>query len=72
MKGSQVCLYHLNLNVATELRTDFVRLHASLAPPHWKRDNIPDKWDAGYQNTAYFLDWLDERYASNYLEFKAL
>ncbi|KAF8921791.1 hypothetical protein CPB85DRAFT_1464205 [Mucidula mucida] len=43
---------------------DFVRLHASLAPPHWKRDNIPDKWDAGYQSTAYFLDWLEERYGA--------
>lgn len=40
---------------------DFVRLHASLSPPHWNRDSIPDKWDAGYQSTGYFLDWLEQR-----------
>ncbi|KAF8204427.1 plant basic secretory protein [Mycena galopus ATCC 62051] len=41
---------------------DFVRLHAGLAPPHWKRvPNPKDKWDAGYQTTAYFLDWIKER-----------
>ncbi|KAK0199004.1 hypothetical protein F5146DRAFT_918642 [Armillaria mellea] len=41
---------------------DFVRLHADLAPPHWSPDAVPDKWDAGYQHTAYFLDWLETRY----------
>ncbi|KAF7337702.1 Plant basic secretory protein [Mycena sanguinolenta] len=41
---------------------DFVRLHAGLAPPHWRRAPAPkDKWDAGYQTTAYFLDWIEER-----------
>jgi hypothetical protein len=39
-----------------------VRLHANLAPPHWKRTPAPnDKWDAGYQTTAFFLDWIEER-----------
>ncbi|KAK0481564.1 hypothetical protein IW261DRAFT_1550675 [Armillaria novae-zelandiae] len=41
---------------------DFVRLHADLAPPHWSPHSVPDKWDAGYQHTAYFLDWLERRY----------
>lgn len=41
---------------------DFVRLHADLAPPHWSSHSVPDKWDAGYQHTAYFLDWLEKRY----------
>ncbi|KAK0208929.1 hypothetical protein DFS33DRAFT_1469532 [Desarmillaria ectypa] len=41
---------------------DFVRLHANLAPPHWSSHSVPDKWDAGYQHTAYFLDWLENRY----------
>ncbi|KAJ7642846.1 plant basic secretory protein [Mycena rosella] len=41
---------------------DFVRLHADLAPPHWKRAVNPgDTWDAGYQTTAYFLEWLDDQ-----------
>ncbi|KAJ7508561.1 hypothetical protein B0H11DRAFT_1703851 [Mycena galericulata] len=41
---------------------DYVRLHADLAPPHWKREAGPEqKWDAGYQTTAYFLDWLEGR-----------
>ncbi|KAJ6623177.1 hypothetical protein B0H10DRAFT_2011549 [Mycena sp. CBHHK59/15] len=44
---------------------DFVRLHESLAPPHWARGAGPDtKWDAGYQTTAYFLDWLETRYGT--------
>ncbi|KAJ7044986.1 hypothetical protein C8F04DRAFT_1067273 [Mycena alexandri] len=41
---------------------DFVRLHANLGPPHWSRTPSPtDKWDAGYQTTAFFLAWIDER-----------
>jgi hypothetical protein len=32
-----------------------------LAPPHWHRRG-GDKWDAGYETTAYFLDWLEKRY----------
>ncbi|KAK7063767.1 plant basic secretory protein [Favolaschia claudopus] len=41
---------------------DFVRLHADLAPPHWSRSPSPsDKWDSGYERTAYFLDWIEER-----------
>ncbi|SJL06358.1 related to pathogenesis-related protein NtPRp27 [Armillaria ostoyae] len=41
---------------------DFVRLHSDLAPPHWSPHSVPDKWDSGYQHTAYFLDWLEDRY----------
>jgi len=37
---------------------DFVRLRASLGPPHWKRTR-GGKWDAGYERTAYFLDWIE-------------
>ncbi|KAJ5902001.1 hypothetical protein N7495_002529 [Penicillium taxi] len=43
---------------------DFVRLKARLEPPHWKRPQSaaerPSQWDAGYQNTAYFLAWLED------------
>ncbi|KAG8425086.1 hypothetical protein J3458_001826 [Metarhizium acridum] len=38
---------------------DWVRLNCGLAPPHWKRDDVADRWDAGYQHTAYFLDYLE-------------
>ncbi|KAF7307497.1 hypothetical protein MIND_00544200 [Mycena indigotica] len=40
---------------------DYVRLHSSLAPPHWRRSapSREDNWDAGYERTAYFLDWLE-------------
>nr|GAT58632.1 predicted protein [Mycena chlorophos] len=40
---------------------DYVRLHANLGPPHWRRaaPSRTDKWDAGYERTAYFLDWID-------------
>ncbi|KAG8627165.1 hypothetical protein KVT40_004648 [Elsinoe batatas] len=39
---------------------DFVRLRAGFVPPHWKREG-GKKWDAGYQTTGYFLDWLEGR-----------
>ncbi|KAH7914758.1 hypothetical protein BJ138DRAFT_1143201 [Hygrophoropsis aurantiaca] len=39
---------------------DFVRLHAGYVPPHW-RPSCRDKWDAGYDATAYFLDWIEKR-----------
>jgi len=38
---------------------DFVRLRAGFAPPHWKQEASGD-WDAGYQHTGYFLDWLEQ------------
>jgi hypothetical protein len=40
---------------------DFVRLRAGLGPPHWKRGGGGD-WDAGYEHTGYFLDWLETRF----------
>ena len=45
---------------------DFVRLKAGLAPPHWRgaKDEIGEHWDDGYQKTAYFLDWLEDRHGS--------
>ena len=46
---------------------DFVRLKAGLSPPHWTRPNCSsareEKWDAGYQHTAYFLAWIEEEWA---------
>jgi len=36
-----------------------VRLRAGLAPPHWKRGDKGGRWDAGYEKTAFFLDWLE-------------
>ena len=40
---------------------DWVRLRADLSPPHWKRRS-GDRWDAGYEVTAWFLDWLEDKY----------
>ena len=40
---------------------DWVRLRAGLAPPHWI-EGRGDKWDAGYESTGYFLDWMEDRY----------
>jgi hypothetical protein len=40
---------------------DWVRLKADLAPPHWKKVTNC-KWDAGYERTAYFLEYLEQRY----------
>lgn len=41
---------------------DWVRLSAGLGPPHWRRGTVPDRWDQGYERTAYFLDWLEGRF----------
>ena len=40
---------------------DFVRLKAGLSPPHWKRE-AGEKWDAGYQVTGYFLEWVELKF----------
>ena len=39
---------------------DFVR-HEGLSPPHWRRTGA-DRWDDGYEKTAYFLDWIENRH----------
>ncbi|ROW05774.1 hypothetical protein VMCG_05268 [Cytospora schulzeri] len=41
---------------------DWVRLAARLGAPHWKRGTVPERWDQGYERTAYFLDWLENVY----------
>ena len=43
---------------------DYVRLKAGLAPPHWQgpKKELGEKWDSGYQKTAYFLNWLEQGY----------
>ncbi|KAL7915927.1 hypothetical protein GGI35DRAFT_10960 [Trichoderma velutinum] len=38
---------------------DWVRLHCNLSPPHWKQE-VREDWDAGYQHTAYFLEYLEQ------------
>lgn len=42
------------------ISSDWVRLRSGLAPPHWRPRE--SRWDAGYDVTAYFLQWLTERY----------
>jgi hypothetical protein len=42
---------------------DWVRLNAELSPPHWKRE-ASGKWDAGYQHTGYFLEYLENRFGT--------
>ncbi|KAF2683957.1 plant basic secretory protein, partial [Lentithecium fluviatile CBS 122367] len=43
---------------------DWVRLKAGFAPPHWKRRGDCD-WDAGYERTGYFLEWLEEAHGAD-------
>lgn len=40
---------------------DWVRLQAGLGAKHWKQEAKGD-WDAGYQHTGYFLEYLEERF----------
>ncbi|KAI8811487.1 peptidase of plants and bacteria-domain-containing protein [Cladochytrium replicatum] len=38
--------------------SDYVRLKMGYGARHWKRE--AQKWDQGYDRTAYFLEWIDE------------
>jgi len=38
---------------------DYIRLTAGFAPPHWVKPGSGDKWDHGYEVTAYFLQYCD-------------
>jgi hypothetical protein len=38
---------------------DYVRLTAGFAPSHWVKPGSGDKWDQGYDVTAYFLQYCD-------------
>jgi len=44
---------------------DYVRLKAGLGASHWKRpvrrEEVEHGWDAGYERTAWFLEWLESR-----------
>ncbi|CZR62429.1 related to pathogenesis-related protein NtPRp27 [Phialocephala subalpina] len=42
---------------------DWVRLNANLSPPHWKKE-ASGNWDAGYQHTGYFLQYLEDRFGA--------
>lgn len=41
---------------------DWVRLEARLGAPHWRKGTVPDRWDQGYERTAYFLAWLEKKF----------
>jgi hypothetical protein len=45
----------------TEGVADWVRLKAGYAPPHWQRHSDCN-WDAGYERTGYFLEWLEKEH----------
>ena len=38
---------------------DYVRLKAGYAPSHWVKPGQGQKWDQGYDVTAYFLDYCN-------------
>jgi hypothetical protein len=40
---------------------DFYRIRIGFAASHWKHV-CGDRWDIGYEKTAYFLIWLEERF----------
>ncbi|KAL6704929.1 hypothetical protein ACN47E_007474 [Coniothyrium glycines] len=48
----------------TEGVADWVRLKAGYIPPHWKRHSDCD-WDAGYERTGYFLEWLEKEHGKD-------
>ncbi|KAI9763136.1 MAG: hypothetical protein M1840_000901 [Geoglossum simile] len=40
---------------------DWVRLCSGLRPPHWKK-RADGEWDAGYERTGFFLEYLEQRF----------
>lgn len=38
---------------------DYIRLTAGLAPPHWGSPGEGNRWDQGYDVTAYFLQYCE-------------
>lgn len=38
---------------------DYLRLKAGYAPSHWVKPGQGDRWDKGYDVTAYFLDYCE-------------
>lgn len=62
------CWQHHGSNTApvglTEGVADWVRLKAGYAPPHWRRRGDCG-WDAGYERTAYFLEWLEKEHGDD-------
>ncbi|KAJ4364644.1 hypothetical protein N0V83_009240 [Neocucurbitaria cava] len=62
------CWQHSGFGTApvglTEGVADWVRLKAGYAPPHWKRHADCD-WDAGYERTGYFLEWLEKEHGED-------
>ncbi|KAJ3503053.1 hypothetical protein NLJ89_g8606 [Agrocybe chaxingu] len=42
---------------------DYVRLRDGRAPAHW-RQSSNGCWDAGYDTTGYFLDWIESTHES--------
>ncbi|GAA5841439.1 hypothetical protein JCM3766R1_004084 [Sporobolomyces carnicolor] len=48
---------------------DWVRNEHGLNPPHWS-ERMPaadQKWDTGYETTAFFLRWLSQRFRGSLL-----
>lgn len=45
---------------------DWVRMHAGLSPPHWKKV-AGQKWDAGYEHTGFFLEYLETRIGAGFV-----
>ncbi|KAF2821113.1 BSP-domain-containing protein [Ophiobolus disseminans] len=62
------CWQHSGFGTApvglTEGVADWVRLKAGYAPPHWKQHTDCD-WDAGYERTGYFLEYLEKEHGAD-------
>ena len=46
---------------------DYVRLKAKLSPAHWS-PSPAQKWNQGYDKTAYFLEWIETHTTPNFVE----
>jgi hypothetical protein len=69
LKGSQVekSSTLIYIMISEHGLIDYVRLREELNPPHWKR-TPGNKWDAGYDKTGYFLDWIEDRYGTGTIQ----
>ena len=46
---------------------DYVRLKSEFIPPHWKK-SCQGKWNQGYSETGYFLDWIQVEFKIDFVQ----
>jgi uncharacterized membrane protein len=63
MIHEMVHVYQMGINLDMGLRegiADYIRLKSEFIPEHWTRNNVENTWNAGYESTAFFLEFVEK------------